>query len=419
MNLFENLRLAVDSLRANKARSLLTMLGIIIGIASVIGIVTVGNAMTQTVSDSLSSLGSKNIYMFVAPKSEDYSQMTPGDRDLMTDDMIDDLQKHFHNEIAGISVSKSAGRGKVRLSTRNANVTINGVNEFAENTEGIKLLGGRFLQSRDIRSERNVAVVSDLLVKNLFHGDMNKALGQEIHISSDQGLATFIIVGVYEFKEDPLTGPVQSGKESDKRTPLYTPITTVDSMSTNTSKGYQQIIVTANESVNLDHLDNELKNFMNRYYVSNQIYEIKTQSVEKITNQADEMMGSIKLAIAIIAGISLLVGGIGVMNIMLVSVTERTREIGIRKALGATNNNIRFQFIVESMIVCLIGGLIGIILGGIFGYIGGIALNAPTPPSLFSIIIAATFSMGIGIFFGFYPANKAAQLDPIDALRYE
>lgn len=419
MNLIENLRLAVDSLRANKARSLLTMLGIIIGIASVIGIVTVGNAMTRTVSDSLSSLGSNNIYMFIAPKSEDYNQMTLSDGDLITDDMIEDLLRNFDHEIAGVSVSKSAGVGNVRLSSRNANVAITGVNEFAENTEDINLLSGRFLQNRDIRSERNVAIVSDLLVNNLFHGNMDMALGQEISVSGSQGLSRFIIVGVYEFKEDPLKGPVQSGKESDKRTPLYIPISTVDSMSNNTSKGYQEIIVTAKESVNIDYLDNEIKNFMNRYYATNHIYEIKTQSVEKIANQADDMMKSIKLAIAIIAGISLLVGGIGVMNIMLVSVTERTREIGIRKALGATNNHIRLQFIIESMIVCLIGGIIGIILGGLFGYIGGIILKSPTPPSLSSIMIAVTFSMGIGVFFGYYPANKAARLDPIEALRYE
>lgn len=419
MNLFENLRLALDSLRANKARSLLTMLGIIIGIASVIGIVTIGDAMTHSVSNSLSSLGSRNIYLFVSPKNDDLNHFTPSERDLISDEMIEDLETHFANEIDGIGVSKAVGNGKARFASHTSNVSITGVNESAESTDNITLLTGRFLQSKDVLSERNVAIVSDLLVKNLFHGDVQQALGQEIQVTGDQGISTFIIVGVYEFKEDPMMGTVQTGKESEKRTTLYTPITTASNMMQKDPKGYQQIIVKAKSSVDLDHLSDELNAFMNRYYASNQVAEIQTQSVENITNQADEMMSSIKLAIAIIAGISLLVGGIGVMNIMLVSVTERTREIGIRKALGATNNNIRFQFIVESMIVCLIGGIIGILLGGFLGYIGGMLIDSPTPPSLISIIVAVTFSMGIGVFFGFYPANKAAQLDPIDALRYE
>ncbi|MFR9292642.1 MAG: ABC transporter permease, partial [Peptococcus niger] len=159
--------------------------------------------------------------------------------------------------------------------------------------------------------------------------------------------------------------------------------------------------------------------FMNRFYANNANFKVMSQSVEQAAKEVNSVLSSVKLAISVIAGISLLVGGIGVMNIMLVSVTERTREIGVRKALGATNFDIRIQFIVESMIVCLIGGIIGILFGGLFGFLGSLALKAATGPSLFSIIIATGFSMLIGVFFGYYPANKAAQLDPIDALRYE
>ena len=142
-------------------------------------------------------------------------------------------------------------------------------------------------------------------------------------------------------------------------------------------------------------------------------------AMSTMVESMSSIMNTLSIAISVIAGISLLVGGIGVMNIMLVSVTERTREIGTRKALGATNNDIRLQFVVESIIVCLIGGVIGIAAGTLLGYCGSSLISEPALPTLGSIALAVGFSMAIGVFFGYYPANKAARLDPIEALRYE
>ncbi len=159
--------------------------------------------------------------------------------------------------------------------------------------------------------------------------------------------------------------------------------------------------------------------FFNRYYEKNPYITIQVISMESMLTQIDSMMSTMSIAIAIIAGISLLVGGIGVMNIMLVSVTERTREIGTRKALGAPNSAIRAQFIIESVITCLVGGVFGIILGVVLGSFGASALGFPAKPSISIIFIAVSFSMAIGVFFGYYPANKAAKLNPIEALRYE
>ena len=162
-----------------------------------------------------------------------------------------------------------------------------------------------------------------------------------------------------------------------------------------------------------------LEDFLGRYYRRNDDYTISATSMESIIASVNDMMGTLSIAIAVIAAISLLVGGIGVMNIMLVSVTERTREIGTRKALGATNANIQMQFVVESAMICLVGGMIGIILGAAFGYLGSTLLGVPTLPDLGSVALAVGFSLAVGIFFGYYPASKAAKMDPIEALRYE
>lgn len=159
--------------------------------------------------------------------------------------------------------------------------------------------------------------------------------------------------------------------------------------------------------------------FNRRFYRSNKYVAIQAESMDSMIGQMTGMMDTMKLAISVIAAISLLVGGIGVMNIMLVSVTERTREIGTRKALGAKNSAIRIQFIVESMIICLIGGVIGVLLGTTLGRLGSVLLGAPGWPSPLVVTVAVGFSMAIGIFFGYYPANKASKLDPIEALRYE
>lgn len=166
-------------------------------------------------------------------------------------------------------------------------------------------------------------------------------------------------------------------------------------------------------------LAQDFQDYFNRFYTRNQDFQIMAISLDSVIDQYASMMGTVQVAIAVIAAISLLVGGIGVMNIMLVSVTERTREIGTRKALGAKNSAIRMQFIVESVIICLIGGIIGIIFGMLLGYAGASLLGFPAHPSVDAILIAVCFSMAIGVFFGYYPANKAAKLDPIEALRYE
>ncbi len=201
---------------------------------------------------------------------------------------------------------------------------------------------------------------------------------------------------------------------------MYIPFETARNQLHTTNDGYSNFTVVSAIGVDADTFTTEIENFFNvNYYSNNEDYEVTVTSMANLLDSLNEMMSVIELALSIIAGISLVVGGIGVMNIMLVSITERTKEIGTRKALGATNGSIRLQFITESVVICIIGGIIGIGLGALLGTVACNVMGYSVAISGKSIMIAVGFSMAIGIFFGYYPANKAAKLNPIDALRYE
>jgi putative ABC transport system permease protein len=423
MGLGESIRLALESLRANKMRSILTMLGIIIGIGSVIAILTVGNSMTGVVTSSMSDLGASNIYVYIQGRSEEYSDVntqmtsaTPEDKDLITDEMIEALLARYADEIDGISLSESVSSGQAQEGRLYANLNLIGINDEYLTVNQVDLIAGRGIENQDIEGERNTAVVSDKLVYNMFGGNIADALGNEIQVDTGSEILTFRIVGVYEYQASSFY--MSTASEEDITTSLFIPLTTAQHLTGNTA-GYQSITVLGNSNYNGAVLANKFSDFLGRYYENNNDFEITAMSMDSIIEQMDSIMNTLSIAISVIAGISLLVGGIGVMNIMLVSVTERTREIGTRKAIGATNGHIRSQFVVESMIVCMFGGIIGTIFGGVLGYVGSSLLDAPSAPSISAILLAVGFSMAIGVFFGYYPANKAAKLDPIEALRYE
>ncbi|MCL2719084.1 MAG: ABC transporter permease [Lachnospiraceae bacterium] len=420
MNITENIRMAWEGLKANKMRALLTMLGIIIGIASVIGILTIGSGLSSSVTGAMGSLGVNNINVGLQRKN---SEMHGGRRlgnitedDLITNEMIEALYIRYDDAIAGISISQNVGGGQAKDGHRYANINLTGINTEYLFVEGTNMLKGRNFQDRDIDRNRNVAIVSDRLVNNMFGGDTNKALGEEIVVYIGREIYDFIIIGVYEFEMSIYN--MSSASERDLTTSLFIPMTTAKKLA-GAFDGHTSFTVSAESAVDSIAFAHQIESFLNRYYTNNENFEVQTMSMESMLDSLNTMLNTVSIGLSVIAGISLLVGGIGVMNIMLVSVTERTREIGTRKALGATNGNIRMQFVVESMIVCLIGGFIGMVLGGILGYAGTSLIDTGTFPTLESIIIAVGFSLGIGLFFGYYPANKAAKLDPIEALRYE
>lgn len=429
MLILENIKLAFKALLTNKMRALLTMLGIIIGIGSVIAIMTVSSSLTSSISSSFQEMGANNVTVGVKQSSEETEQNDKGmvfgganktvsmeEDDMISDEMINQFKSEFSDRIDAVAISESVGSGTVKDASDYAYVSITGINEEYYTSGDVTLLAGRRIKDADIEGNKNVIMVSDLVIENMFDGNMEDALWQKINVEIDGVYYYYYIVGIYQYSEE---GTVSSSTDEDTSTTAYIPIT-VAKEQLHSEEGYSQITVVTSQSVSdVDAFATQVEKFFGEYYIDNEDYEISTTTMSSMTESMNEMIDTVAIAIAFIAGISLLVGGIGVMNIMLVSITERTREIGTRKALGAKNSSIRLQFIIEAVILCMVGGVIGVLIGFGLGAVAASVMGYSATAPVAAIIFAVAFSMIIGIFFGYYPANKAAKLNPIDALRYE
>lgn len=425
--IWENIKIACKALFSNKLRALLTMLGIIIGIGSVIAIMTVSESLTTSISKSFQEMGANNVTVGLSAKSDEEEVRADGMRfgasgrnvsvteeDRITDRMISKLKKTFKNQIAAVAVSESAGTASVSRDGDSVNINVSGVNQDYFESDQVTLLAGRLIKKADLSGKKHVIVVSDQLVESMFDGDNDAALWQKINVNINGNYQDFYIVGVYEYES---AGTVSDS--DDVTTNAYIPLATEKEIM-RSDDGYTQFTIVTDTSVSsVSAFADQVEAFFTPYYASNDNYEIATSTMESMTESMSEMVHTVSLAISLIAGISLLVGGIGVMNIMLVSITERTREIGTRKALGATNGSIRLQFIIESMVLCLVGGCLGIVLGLILGSVAASVLGYSATAPVAAIFVAVLFSMVVGVFFGYYPANKAARMDPIEALRFE
>ncbi len=410
MNILQSVRIALRSISANKLRAGLTMLGIIIGVMAVIAMLSIGQGMQNTVTGQISSIGTN--LLFIRPgntqsagvrQQESAATLTRKDANALL---------NVANVVA--VAPEINGMAQVAYLGNNAVSRLIGVTPEYQDAMNANVANGEFISAANVSANSTVVVLGSQIAQTLF--DTADPVGQIIRINAQN----FRVVGVMEAKGG--TG------FNNTDTQIYVPITTAASRLTGNNRFRGGNVVSVinvkitDTNVQADVVQDISDILRERHRIQFED-DFSIQSQQDILNTLTQVTDAFTIFLGGIAGISLIVGGIGIMNIMLVSVTERTREIGIRKAIGARKRDILIQFLTEAMALSLVGGLIGVLLGAIIArFISGIQLGTTTVQTavgIDSVILAITFSLGVGLFFGIYPANRAASLHPIEALRYE
>ena len=407
--LLENMKMALSSLRANKLRSILTMLGIIIGIGSVISIVSIGDTMRKMFSDLYKNAGVTQAAIMINPYMD---QEEIRDSDFFTMDDLEKVKEVFGDRLDYID-NMSSGSLDIKNGLNRLKTNVEGVDTAYQKLQPVQILNGRYISKSDVAERRAVIMISESTAMKLY-GTVN-VTGKSFRSDLLGENREFSIIGVYRKDISPIQKLLMGS--DDKNGEGIVPWTLLSPQSSTFSviRYYGKTGMSEQE---MKQLNTELKAYFSKAK-NRQPSDWYISSIQDEMKQVDGVMGGISAAVGGIAAISLLVGGIGIMNIMLVSVTERTREIGIRKALGASTGDILVQFLTESALLSALGGLIGVLLAMGLVSLGATAfgLSVVIRPGI--ILIAVVFSAIVGIFFGIYPANKAAKEDPIVALRYE
>ena len=408
INIPSTFRISFRALKVNKMRSALTMLGIIIGVGAVIAMLAVGTGASKKISDQISSMGSNLLIILPGSTTAGGVRMGAGTQPTLTMGDADAIRKECPavQDVAPVL----NGVAQVVYGHQNWSTGVLGTTQSMLNVRDWPLASGRAFTGQDVTNATKVCLLGQTVVDNLF-GDLDP-IGQSIRIKN----LPFTVIGV-------LAPKGQSPQGQDQDDTIYVPVTTAQKKLFGTSfPGMIRIMmIKAKSTEDLAPAENQINELLRqRHHIgSKQDNDFTVRNLTQIMQTAEQSTKVMTLLLGAIASVSLLVGGIGIMNIMLVSVTERTREIGIRMAIGAKTWDIRLQFIIEALTLSLIGGVAGIILGISGSELISMFAGWSTIISPFAIVLAFGFSGLVGIFFGFYPAYKASLLDPIEALRYE
>ncbi len=400
MTLFEIFRQSLESLRGNKLRSFLTMLGIIMGVFSIIAIVATGNAIKVYVNTEFEKIGSNTVGVQTRSGGP-VDSLTMSDVEIIRDALPD---------LKSVAPYYTGSGGSIRIDTKTRRLLFNGVVPVSREQSAIEIMEGRYISDSDVKTRARVCLISASTAYQVYR--RTSVVGEKFTFKARTGeTVSLTVVGIIESQIDTLTS--MFGDEAP--VPIHLPISTAMELAGNRNVSEIRIVMPDSEMLR----DAGLQAVKALEFVHGVEEAYAAASSDDILEQLNNILGMIQIALGIIAAVTLAVGGIGIVNILLVSVTERTREIGVRKALGARRRDIVLQFVAEAVLMTGFSGIIGIAMGVGAGSIISAVIDIPPVVDLPTVILAFLFSLVLGLGFGVYPAKRAADLDPIESLRYE